>query len=103
MRGRDRLHDREAEAEGAAAVARAAHEALEQRVAQLGRDARPVVLDDELDLPPAGAPCETRISVPGGVWRSAFSIRLIATRWSSSRAAVHGRGLRVERDLVVVR
>ena len=43
-----RLHDRKAQAERAAAVAGAAHEALEQRSAQLRRDARPVVLDDQL-------------------------------------------------------
>ena len=47
---RDRAHDREAEAARAAAVARAADEALEDPVAQLGRDARAVVLDDEHDL-----------------------------------------------------
>ena len=38
---------------------------------------------------------------PAGVWRSAFSIRLIASRCSSSRAPSTGAGLDVERDLVV--
>ena len=78
--------DREAEAERAAAVAGAADEALEQRLADLGGDARAVVGDDEL----GGAvgqrrACVAVTCVPGGVWRSAFSIRFVATRWRSSR------------------
>ncbi len=44
---RHRPDDREPEAERAAAVARAAHEALEDAVAQVGVDARPVVLDGD--------------------------------------------------------
>ena len=54
--------------------------------------------------PPSGGVARARRGsrVPGGVWRSAFSSRLIARRWSSSRAAAHGRRVDVERDLVVV-
>ena len=44
---------------------------------------------------------ETRIAVPGGVWRSAFSSRLIVRRCSSSRAPIDDRRVDVERDLVV--
>ncbi len=43
------VDDREAEAEGAAAVAGAADEPLEQRRGEVGRHARPVVGDDQLD------------------------------------------------------
>ena len=51
MRLRDRVHDRQPEARRAAAVADAAHEALEDAVLEVGRDARPVVLDRQPDLP----------------------------------------------------
>ena len=50
VRVRHGAHDRQAQADGAAAVALAADEALEDLVAQLGRDARAVVLDGEHDL-----------------------------------------------------
>ena len=43
----DRADDREAEAEGAAAIAGAADEALEEGVTQVLGHARAVVLDDE--------------------------------------------------------
>src|SRR5439155_2871917 len=49
----DRAYDREPEAERGAVVARAAHEALEDAVAEVERHAGPVVLDDELGLPVA--------------------------------------------------
>ena len=99
--------DRETQAEGAAAVTGAADEALEERVAQVLGHARAVVLDDEqrltnscfisvlalstfdlaiLCLTDSDEPVDTRIWVPAGVWRRAFSSRLIVSRWSSSRA-----------------
>src|SRR5207249_8523884 len=51
VRLRDGLDDRESQPEGAAAVAGAANEALEQRRSELGGHSRPVVLDHERRLP----------------------------------------------------
>ena len=57
------------------------------RVAQLRRDARAVVLDDRAATSSPSARRDARArGVPGGVWRIAFSIRLSASRCSSSRA-----------------
>ena len=69
---------------GTSAVALAAHEALEDVIAQLVGDAGPVVLDGQHDLAVA-RPTPACTRVPGGVWRIAFSIRFSAIRCSSSR------------------
>ena len=56
------------------------------RGAQLLRHARPVVRDLERRPRRRRVDGDARMRVPGGVWRSAFSIRLSASRCSSSRA-----------------
>ena len=49
------------------------------------RDSRAVVLDGEHDLA-VDRSTDASTAVPGSVWRSAFSSRFSASRWSSSRA-----------------
>ena len=94
----DGADDREAEAEASRRGRRAPRtKRSNRRGAQLGRDARSVVLDGQHDVARRRAASATWTRVPGGVWRSAFSIRLSASRCSSSRAPSHDAGLRVER------
>ncbi len=97
----DCAHDREAQPERAAAVTRAAHEALEQRRYQLRGDPRSVVFDHQLRLAVRGGlgrdvDLGTRRRVTQGVFEQVDRdpVQLVAR-------AQHDRGVDVERDVVL--
>ena len=77
-----RADDRQPEPGAAAAVAAAAHEPLEHARLQLRRDPRTVVVLDDDRRRRAGR--SRGCAVPGGVWRTAFSIRFSTSRCRSS-------------------
>ena len=78
-----------------------ADEPLEQAGRQVGRNPRAVVGHRQHAAAVRRAAASRRSTcVPGGVWRRAFSIRLSATRRTSSRAPMIGAETRVDLELV---
>jgi len=101
VRARDRLDDREPEAEGAAAVAAAAHEAVEERGGEGGVDTGAVVFDDEQHLAALRGGAHADVGARRGVAQGVLdqvdreAVQFIA------RALQRG-GVDVERDRVVL-